>query len=156
MQTPPTPPPPYLYAPILTEPEPVPSRGPIVLGVIATLIVAATSLAVLIYHAVASPEPSRVLIIRADRGWQNVQLTVEGGALSQPTTVSIDKLGNYIVPFFLWPGKYTLHVRNQGTEVYSKQFDLVNERSQELDLIAAGATTQPATAPATRSIPVTL
>jgi hypothetical protein len=141
---PPAPPP----VPKIADFNAAPQRSAIALGIMATLILAGGSLAILIYHSMSSPEPNRVLIIQADRDWQDVDLILEGGDLKEPRIGTLDRLGSYIMPFFVWPGQYTLHVRSQGAIVYSKKFDLTSNLRQEFDLRTSGATTRPAPATA--------
>jgi len=127
----------------------MPRRTTVMLAVLLTIALAGGGLALLLYRALAVAEPDAVFVVRANRDWQGAELIVEGGPLSQPRVTQIERLGNYTVPFFLWPGQYTLRVRSQGVEVWTEHFTLAGRDRIEFDLTRSGATTLPATMPAT-------
>jgi hypothetical protein len=114
------------------------------------LLLVASILGMLLYRAVRLPEPNRVLVLHANSDWDGVELSLEGGPLANPQVTWFEKLGNYTIPFFIWPGKYTLHVRSQGHEIYQHDFDLTQRSIQEFDMTRSGVTppaTQPSTLP---------
>jgi hypothetical protein len=128
-----------------------PRRQPVLAAIALVLLLIVSILGLLLYRSVRLPEPDRVLVVHSNSDWNGIELSIEGGPLATPQVTWIEKLGNYTVPFFLWPGKYTLHVRSQGTEILQRDFDLTNTRIEEFDLALSGATTRPATQPATTS-----
>jgi hypothetical protein len=128
---------------------PLPRRTTVLLAVLLTIALGGGGLALLLYRALAMAEPDAVFVVRANRDWQGAELIVEGGSLPQPRRTQIERLGNYTVPFFLWPGQYTLRVRSQGVEVWTEHFALRRRDRIEFDLTRSGATTLPATLPAT-------
>ncbi len=125
-----------------------PRRTTVLIGILLTTALAGLVLGLLSYRALTSPEPDRVLFVRADRDWDGVELSVEGGPLAAPRVTAIEALGHYSVPFFLWPGQYTLRVRSQGVQVLAEEVDLRDAKQVEIDLTRSGATTRPATRPA--------
>lgn len=127
------------------EPVTRPQRSTVVLAAVATLLVVGVTFGMLISQGVMTPQPSRVIVVQANSDWQNVELFVEGANLKQPQEVTIDKLGGYSVPLFLWPGQYTVRVKYEGAELYRQDFDLTKPQPQILDLLATGATTRPST-----------
>ena len=114
-----------------------------------TFLLAGASLATLFYLAFTRPQPNRVIVIRGNSEWENIKLSVEGTGLSEPRVTKFEPVGKYIVPFFLWPGKYTLHVENEGVEVFTKSIDLTRQEVEDVDLIRLGITTRPSTEPTT-------
>jgi hypothetical protein len=136
--------------PILTTAERRPGRAAAILGILLTILLAGSILAFLFYRSITAPQPNRVIVVRGSSEWHGVDLSVDGGNLKVPQVTGIEKLGNYVVPFFVWPGIYTLHVKNAGVEIYSKQFDMTTEVIEELDLNRTGVpspTTRAATNP---------
>jgi hypothetical protein len=125
-----------------------PRRSAVVIAILVTVLLAASIFALLFYRGYVLPEPTRVLVVRADSSWDGIELTVEGESLREPRVTHIEKLGNFVVPFFLWPGKYTLHVKSQGADVLTRNFDLTNNPSDEIDLtrVMSAPTTSPAAA----------
>ena len=121
-------------------------------AILVTFALGGTIVALLLYRAITSPQLGRVLVVRANEQWDGVELIVEGGRLVKPKVTWVERLGNYTVPFFLEPGKYTLHVKSEDVEVYHKDFDLTEQNAQEFDLARSGATTRPSTTrPAARA-----
>jgi hypothetical protein len=127
----------------------------VVLAAIAVTLVLTGSVVALLLYRSSLPQPSRVLVVRANEDWDGVELIVDGPALEKPKVTWVDKLGNYTVPFFLMPGEYTLHVKSQDVEVLERQFDLREPGPKEIDLTRSGATTRPllpSTRPATMRV----
>jgi hypothetical protein len=125
-----------------------PRRATVIILMLVTLLVAGATFAMLIRQAIVTPQPNRVLIVHANRDWQDVELFIEGESVHETKPITLDRLGGYTIPFFLWPGKYVLRVRNAGVEIYQREFDLTRPEVQVLDLPGTGATTRPATNPA--------
>jgi hypothetical protein len=119
-----------------------PRRSTVIVGILAVVLLFAAILALLLYRAMFNPVPSRTLIIRADKMWEGVVVRVEGVGSHAPLSSDIQAAGSFIVPFFLTPGTYTVHVMRDGNEVLSKEIDLTDEPSVDIDL-TAGATTRP-------------
>lgn len=115
----------------------------IVLGLWLVVGLSASILALLIYRAIMTPLPPRVLVVRADKDWQGAQITIEGGMLKQPQVATILEYGGYSVPFYLWPGQYTLRVVGKGFGTFSREVDLTETRTMFVDLTVIQATTQP-------------
>lgn len=112
-------------------------------GIVITLALTCGAMALLFYRAMVMPEPSRVLVVHADSDWEGAELSIEGGALDQPQVTKFEQAGGYNVPFYLWPGKYTLRIRSQGTEVFRRDFDFTGpDKLEEFDLLRTGATTR--------------
>jgi hypothetical protein len=132
-----------------SQPAPGISAASVVFWLVLTVLIAGGSLWVVFSQAVNEPKPDCVIMVRATEEWDGVELSVDGGDLTEPRITWVEKLGQYNVPFFLWPGKYTLHVKSQGVEIYTQDFDLTQEKLQTIDLNRTGATTLPATNPAT-------
>jgi hypothetical protein len=127
------------------------------IAIVLTILLAGASLATLFYRAFALPQPNRVIVVRGNSEWDGVKLSVEGTGIAEPRTTRFEMLGKYIVPFFLWPGKYTLHVENEGVEVFTKSIDLTRQEIEDVDLVRLGVTTRPSTRPATEpTVPVAL
>ncbi|HMB95853.1 MAG TPA: hypothetical protein VKK61_07420, partial [Tepidisphaeraceae bacterium] len=103
------------------------------------------------YRAAKAPQPSRVLVVRSSSDWDGIEVTIEGASLPQPQVAIIEPFGNHTVPFFLWPGQYTLHVKSQGEEIYTKEIDLTQNMIKEIDLTHSGVTTRPTMTPTTTS-----
>ena len=112
-----------------------------------TVLMTGLILTMLFYHAMTEPQPTRVIVVRGNAEWEGIDLIVTGGNLDEPRATKFEKLGKYVVPFYLWPGKYTLHVQNQGVEVFKRDVNLYETETEDIDLIRAGATTRPATRP---------
>jgi hypothetical protein len=128
------------------------SRAPIT-AITLTVLLTVVLIGVLLYQAYTYPQPSRVLVVRGNAEWEGADLIVEGRSLAEPRVAQFQKLGNYVVPFYLWPGKYTLRVRSRGVEVFTKSFvDLFDTKTAEIDLILEGATTRPTTKPTTEPL----
>ena len=126
-------------------------------AIVITLLVAGGSLAMLFYLAFTHPQPNRVIVVRGSSEWEGINLSVEGTGLSEPRVTKFHPVGKFIVPFFLWPGKYTLHVENEGVEVFTKSIDLTRQEIEDVDLVRLGVTTRPSTRPATEpTVPVAL
>ncbi len=126
----------------------------VVLAIALTLLLAGGSLAMLFYRAFTLPQPNRVIVVRGSPEWEGIKLSVEGTGLSEPKVTKFEPVGKYIVPFFLWPGKYTLHIENEGVEVFTKSIDLTRQEIEDVDLARLGVTTRPSTQPTTEpSVP---
>jgi hypothetical protein len=118
-------------------------------ALLATLALAAGSLGILFYRAVAKPQPSRVIVVRGTADWKGLELTVTGGNLDAPQVTKFEELGNFVVPFFLGPGKYKLLITNQEVPVFSREVDISQTQVEVIDLVHLHAATQPATQPST-------
>ncbi len=125
----------------------LPKRSRVIASILLTLLLSSGSLFVLFYYATTRPQPNCTIVVRGNRDWEGIELTVQGGTLAAPQVTKFEKLGNYVIPFYLWPGKYKLVARNQGVEVFSKEVDLTRRDLEDIDLVRAGASTQPATQP---------
>jgi hypothetical protein len=130
--------------------ESPPRRQPVWAAIAVVLLLIVSILGLLLYHSLRTPEPSRVLVVHANSDWNGIELRIEGGPLATPQDTWIEQLGDYTVPFFLPPGKYTLHVRSQGQQIYQHDFDLTKNPIEEFDLTHSGVTTRPATQPTTQ------
>jgi hypothetical protein len=119
-------------------------RGPVLAAIAVTILLAGSVVAMLLYRSLATPEPNRVLVVRASKDWDGVELIVDGGTLDKPKVTWVEALGNYTVPFFLHPGTYTLHVKSHDVEVLTREFNLTEPGIQQIDLTRSGATTRPA------------
>lgn len=117
------------------------------MALMVTVALAAGSLGILFYRAVAKPQPGRVIVVRGSSDWNGLELTVSGGNLREPQVTKFEELGNYVVPFFVGPGKYTLVIKNQDAPVFRRDVDINQTQVEVIDLVHLGATTQPATAP---------
>jgi hypothetical protein len=127
----------------------------VVVAIALTLLVAGGSLAMLFYLAFTRPQPNRVIVVRGSSEWEGIKLSVDGTGLAEPKVTKFEPVGKYIVPFFLWPGKYTLHVENEGVEVFTKSIDLTRQEIEDVDLGRLGVTTRPSTQPTTEpAVPV--
>jgi hypothetical protein len=133
-----------------------PTRPRVIVSILATIVIGAASLFVLFYYATTRPQPTRTIVVRANAEWDGIDLFVEGGSLTSPQTTQFHKLGKYVVPFYLWPGKYTLTAKNQGVEVFRREVDLTRRDVEDIDLVRAGVTTQPATQPLPATTAATL
>jgi hypothetical protein len=129
----------------------LPKRSRVMMSILLTLLLCSGSLFVLFYYATTHPQPNCTIVVRGNRDWDGIELAVQGGALEKPQVTKFERLGNYVIPFYLWPGKYTLVARNQGVEVFSRDVDLTRHDLEDIDLVRAGASTRPATQPGTES-----
>jgi hypothetical protein len=126
--------------------EQPPRRAMAIMAILSTALLGGSILGLLFYRAAAMPKPNRVILVRANSAWHGVELSVEGGSLQHPQVTGVERLGNYVVPFFVWPGKYTLRVRDEtGAEIFSKQFDLTSDEVKEVDLAEIGSGLRPTT-----------
>jgi hypothetical protein len=130
-----------------TDPNAPPPRSSAILGVALTAALTTLLLGLLFYRSLVTPVPSSKLIVRADDSWASVRLIITGGGLSEPRETGIVPLGGYIVPFYLDPGVYTLHVRDprSDADLYSRQVELGANSVEEIDLTELVGTTRPST-----------
>ena len=126
-----------------------PSGITAVLAILLTFALGGSVLALLFYRGLTQKTPDRVIVVRGNSDWDGAELSLDGGTLKEPQETTIMPAGGYIVPFFVWPGTYTLHVKSQGIEVYQHEFNVTTQPSEEIDLATTGATTRPATMPST-------
>jgi hypothetical protein len=119
------------------------------MSILLTIALSGASLFVLFYYAATRPQPSCTIVVRGNSDWDGIELCVQGGPLATPQITKFEKLGHYIIPFYLWPGKYLLVARSQGNELYRREVDLTRHEIEDIDLVRAGVTTQPATQPTT-------
>jgi hypothetical protein len=119
-------------------------------AIVITILLAAATVALLLYASLKTPTRQHVLVVRSGAEWEGVVLQVEGDSLPEPKHTRIEKLGNYMVPFFLPAGQYTLHVIDQGQEVYTRQVALTDKDVEEIDLTRVRGIVRPASQPASQ------
>jgi hypothetical protein len=121
-------------------------RGPAILGIAATLLLALTAMTMLLIATLRVPAVQHVLVVRSGPEWEGVQLIVEGEHLTLPMGGSIEKLGNFIVPFYLPAGVYTLYVRDRGELLHTEEVNL-SIGDKEIDLARIRSASRPTTRP---------
>jgi hypothetical protein len=131
-----------------SEPDrPAQRRGPILAAIVAAALLASAIVALLLLASLKTPTHQHVLVVRSSADWDGVELIVEGDRLAGPKSTHIEKLGNYMVPFFLPAGQYTLRVIDQGQQIYTKQIKLTTVEVEEIDLTRVRGIVRPATRP---------
>jgi len=132
--------------------DPHPSGAFVMLAIIATVVLLIGMMALLFQRAVTQRAPVNAVIVQGDERWSGVILSIDGPSMDKPLAGTLDKTNKYVVSFFLDPGMYYLHVRNDDRDMMNpvaltldQRIDTIGVDLRHADV--APPTTKPATQP---------